>query len=231
MKPQSRLVIHAGINYIIVPPPILSNATVLAFQKAVFDNGLEFSKLDNQKNSVTIIREGPAPLQITIGTQELQIGQLLIVSPKGRLNMFIEEAEAVIKAFETVWSTSTRQIIKVDATIRQLYETTSLHAFQELWEKRLGQSSKSLAAFGRPIRGGGLRFVMDPIKEDFPVQIEVKIESFLNDTTKIFVETQFNWPLPSDLGIPYDAKGRLTRLNEYVEKEVAAFLAGETNDN
>lgn len=231
MKPQSRFVIYAGINYLVIPPPVISNAATLTFQKAILDNGLEFSKLEHQKNSVTLIRDNPVPLQIVVSTQDIQVGQLLIIAPAGPLKGFIDEAEAAIKAFETVWASPTKQIIKADATIRQLYETTSPHAFQELWEKRLGQSSQSLSAFGRPIRGGGLRFVMEPVKEDLPVQIEVKVESFLNDTTKIFVETQFNWPLPAAPGLPYDARGRLNRLNEYIEKEVGAFLAGETNDN
>jgi hypothetical protein len=227
MKPQSRHIIHAGINFLFVPAPIISPATLLAFQQAVFANGLEFEKLDNQKNGIVLIRETPSPFQISVTIQDNQIGQLLIIAPTGPLNQFIEETEAAIKAFEAVWSFPTKQIIKVDATIRQLYETTSPHAFQELWESRLGQQSQSLAAFGRPIRGGGLRFVMDPIQEEMPVQIEVKIESFLNDTTKIFVETQFNWPLPAAPGSPFDARTRLLRLNDYIEKEVAAFLTGE----
>ena len=215
----------------VVPPPVISATTRLAFQKAIMDNGLEFSKLENQKNNITLIRDNPAPLQITVGSQEMQIGQFLVIAPSGPLQQFIDESEAAIKALEAVWPVPSRQIIKVDATIRQLYETTSPHAFQELWETRLGQSSQSLAAFGRPVRGGGLRFVMDPIKEELPVQIEVKIESFLNDTTKIFVEIQFNWPLPAPPGTPFDARSRLNRLNEYVEKEVSAFLTGGKSDS
>jgi len=161
---------------------------------------------------------------------EPQVGQILVVAPnpKGSLNLFIQEMEAALKAFEAVWPAQNRQVIKSDATLRELHETTSQHAFQELWEKRLGQPTQSLAVFERPIRGGGLRFVMDPIpNEDEPVQIEVKIESFLGDTSKIFVETQFIWLKPTAPGTPIEPGERLSQMNAYIEKQVHRFLSGE----
>jgi len=158
------------------------------------------------------------------------LGQIMVIAPqpKGGLELFIKEAEAAIQAFEDVWPAEKRQIIKADATIRDLYETSSQHAFQELWENRLGQTSKALEAFGRPIRGGGLRFVLDPIPGELPVQIEVKVESFLMDTTKIFVETQYNWPVSTGPGTPFDVRERLSQMNSYIENQINAFLTGET---
>lgn len=136
--------------------------------------------------------------------------------------------EASLKAFKSVWPSDNRQIIKSDATIRALYETTSEHAFQELWEKRLNQPTQALALFERPIRGGGLRFVLEPSpNEDEPVQIEVKIESYLKDTTKIFVETQFIWIKPTAPGTPINPEKRLLLLNDYIENQVHKFLKGE----
>lgn len=228
VKPHSRFIIHIGINYFTVPPPAITNQAFLAFQQAVLTNGLEFSKVENQKNSIVLVRESPAPLQITVNALEPPVGQILVVAPqpKGSLELFIQEVEAAVRAYESVWSAQNRQIIKADATIRELYETTSRHAFQELWEERLGQPADALSAFGRPIRGGGLRFVMDPIQEDLPVQIEVKIESFLRDTSKIFVETQFTWPVPTKPAVSFEISERLTRMNSYVETQVKNFLSG-----
>jgi hypothetical protein len=143
------------------------------------------------------------------------------------MDLFIKEAEAAIEAYESVWPSPNRQIVHADATIRQLYETTSQHAFQELWENRLGQSAQTLSVFGRPIRGGGLRFVMDPVAEDLPVQIEVKIESFLRDTTKIFVETQFTWPIPSAPQSPFNLRERIEKMDSYIETHVQSFISGE----
>ena len=226
MKPQSRHIIHLGINVITIPAPIITRQSSLMFQQAILSSGLDFTKVENRENQIVLVREIPAHLQMAVSSLESQAGQLLVVSNQGPLSLFIQETEAVITAFENVWPATNRQIIKGDSTIRELYETTSDHAFQELWEKRLKQPSELLGTFGRPIRGGGLRFVMDPLpQEDDPVLIEVKIESFLQDTTKIFVETQFTWLKPTLPGSKIEAKEWLERINSYIEKEVQAFLS------
>jgi hypothetical protein len=233
MKPHSRVDIFSGINFLTIPAPVISKQTFLAFQKAILDNGLEFIRTEAPKDSIVLMRDVPYQLQVTVNMVQGSIGQLIIIAPqpKASQELFIQEAEAAIRAYEEVWPASNRQIIKADATIRSLYETTSVHAFQELWENRLGQQSKSLGAFGRPIRGGGLRFVMEPIQETMPVAIEVKIESFLNDTTKIFVETQFIWPIQTSPGSPFNVRERLASAESYIEKEVNAFLTGENKND
>ena len=231
MKLHSRYVTHLGINFITIPVPVISHQTNLLFQQAVISHGLEFIRTENPKNQIVLTRESPSPLQVTVSVLEPQVGQVLVVAPnpKVSLELFIQEAEAALEAFEEVWSAQGRQIIRCDATIRELHETTSKHAFQELWEQRLGQSSQALATFGRPIRGGGLRFVMDPLpNETEPIQIEVKIESFLRDTTKIFVESQFIWSMPTPPGTPLDVRGRLSQMNSYIQSQVYSFLSGET---
>jgi hypothetical protein len=230
MKTQSRFIIHAGINFISIPVPLVVSQTLLAFQQAVMAHGLEYNRVEAPKNTISLFRDAPYPLQIVVSAHESQqVGQLLIVTPqpKGSMDLFIKEAEAAIEAYESVWPSPNRQIVHADATIRQLYETTSQHAFQELWENRLGQSAQTLSVFGRPIRGGGLRFVMDPVAEDLPVQIEVKIESFLRDTTKIFVETQFTWPIPSAPQSPFNLRERIEKMDSYIETHVQSFISGE----
>lgn len=212
-----------------IPVPLVGSQTLLAFQQAVMAQGLEYNRVEVPKNTIQLLRDAPYPLQITVSAHEAQVGQLLIVThqPKGSLDLFIKEAEAAVQAYETVWPAPNRQIVHADSTIRQLYETTSQHAFQELWENRLGQSSETLSAFGRPIRGGGLRFVMDPVPEDLPAQIEVKIESFLSDTRRIFVETQFTWPVPSEPQSPFKIRERIEKMNAYIESHVQTFISGE----
>jgi len=229
MKTQSRVIIHAGINFMSAPAPLISQQTLLLFQQAVMTQGLEYQRVETAKNTISLFRESPSPLQILVASNEAQMGQLLITAPqpKGPLDLFIKEAEAAIQAYESVWQAPNRQLIHVDSTIRQLYETTSPHAFQELWESRLGQSSQALSVFGRPIRGGGLRFVMDPVAEELPAQIEVKIESFLADTTKIFVEMQFTWPVPAIAQASFSVKERIEAMNNYIETHVQPFLSGE----
>ena len=228
---QSRHIIHLGINFVTIPAPIITHQSLLAFQQAIISHGLDFVRVENPGRRIVLTRNDPSSLQITVGRLEAQVGQVLIVAPHPRepLDLFVQETEAALGAFEAVWPAQSRQIIRTDSTIRELRETTSMHAFQELWEKRLGQPSQALASFERPIRGGGLRFVMDPLpNEDEPVQVEVKIESFLQDTTKIYVETQFIWLKPTTPGTPFAARERLSQLNSYVENQVYAFLSGET---
>ncbi|MBE3142684.1 MAG: hypothetical protein IMZ61_02005 [Planctomycetes bacterium] len=71
---------------------------------------------------------------------------------------------------------------------------------------------------------------MDPIQEEMPAQIEVKIESFLLDTKKIFVETQFTWPMPTNPGAPFGVRERLSQMNAYIEKQVSFFMTGDSLD-
>lgn len=219
-----------GINFITIPAPLVTHQSYLAFQQAIHANGLDYVRAENPENRILVKRDTPSPLHITVNLLDQQVGQFLVVAPnpKTSLNLFIQELEASLKAFKSVWPSDNRQIIKSDATIRALYETTSEHAFQELWEKRLNQPTQALALFERPIRGGGLRFVLEPSpNEDEPVQIEVKIESYLKDTTKIFVETQFIWIKPTAPGTPINPEKRLLLLNDYIENQVHKFLKGE----
>jgi hypothetical protein len=229
MKPHSRRLIHIGLNFIIVPPPQITRQTYLLFQQAVVSQGLEYQNSEFPGNQIILVRTVPSPFQISVGTPDKQVGQVLIVAPElvTPIDTFIDETKAALAAFEDVWPTQHRQIIHGDATIRELYETTSEHAFQELWENRLGQSTQTLAAFGKPLLGGGLRFVMAPTSEEIdPVQIEVKIESWLRDSSKIFVETQFAWNSPST---QFQAAERLTEMNKYIESKVRSFITGENS--
>jgi len=186
--------------------------------------------MHQQEHRIEVVRDVPLPLQVVVSASTSQpIGQLLLVAthPERTLRYFIQETEQVVEAFEATWPASHRQIIKRDVTLRDLYETTSGHAFQELWETRLGQPTDSLAAFGGPVLGGGLRFVI-PVQPSRPAQIEVKIESYLADTSKVFVETQFTWPQPTPPGVSFDPRDRLLEVEDYIKNQVLAFILGGT---
>jgi hypothetical protein len=99
-----------------------------------------------------------------------------------------------------------------------------------LWEERLEQSAKALAIFDRPVRGGGLRFVLDPKPEDLhSSQLEVKIESYLKDSTKIYVEVQSRWQ-SSKPQSEFDVKNRLDEVQNFLGDKVHNFLSGVNND-
>lgn len=65
-----------------------------------------------------------------------------------------------------------------------------------------------------------------PLPSDDPdqAQIEVKIESFLRDTSKIYIETQFTWATPKPPGTAIDPQDLLEQVDAYVEREVTSFV-------
>lgn len=230
MKPGSRKLIYVGINFVISPPPVINPESFLKFQEALISHSVDFTESSRQEQQYEHrieISRGTPPLRIVvIASTKQPIGQLLILAPNPArsVDYFIQETEQITEAFVETWETSHRQIMKRDVTIRDLYEATSDHAFQELWEERLGQSIDSLATFG-PIQGGGLRFVIPPQPER-PSQIEIKIESYLKDSSKIFVENQFTWPTPTQPGMSFNPKTFLLEAENYAKNQVLSFIRG-----
>jgi len=222
---------HLGINYIVSSLPKIDKTHYLNFQRSLVDEGIDFDS-SGDKPEIHVLRKSP-PLKVQIfNLREAPVGQLLIVAPlPNRLpDEFGKEAEAIVRAFNKTWEQS-NQILACDSTIRYLYETSSEHAFQELWETRLGQSEKSLAVLGRNVLGGGIRFVMPPMPgEGDPTEVEVKIESFLHDTKKIFVEVVFKWLQPKPPGSLFDPIGRLKIVDAYIENEVRNFITEGHDD-
>jgi hypothetical protein len=229
---DSRQIIHMGINYHTVPMPAIDQQNNLRFQQFLLKTGVDITSGRIEQNSIVIERPAPRPLiiQMIVQAARPNIGQVLIVAPTSQqpLQQFINEVGAALDAFEQAWPSPNRQILACDVTLRCLYESTSDHAFQEIWEKRLSQPPDSLKALNRNVLGGGLRFVMPPQAGDpEPVQIELKIESFLRNTKKVFIETQFLWPGPKPPGAAFSPEDRLRQVNEYIEKHVHAFMRGD----
>ncbi|MBN1579217.1 MAG: hypothetical protein JXA89_00845 [Anaerolineae bacterium] len=234
MKAESRRFIHMGINYVTLPNPQIDQQASLTFQSALLSAGIDFTTIELSENQIKVLRKSPLPIEIRVmtkATQPKSFGQILVLAPDPyrALNNYSSEVEAVLEAFAQAWPAPNRQILSCDVTLRCLYPSTSEHAFQELWEQRLHRPQSSLARLGRPVLGGGLRFVMPPqAGEPEPTQIEVKIESFLQDAKKIFIETRFLWPEARPVGTPFGATARLEQVNAYILNEVQAFMTDDT---
>jgi hypothetical protein len=230
MLRNSRQTIHMGINFVVARTPTISAQTNLKFQQSLIERGIEFVNVTSLPQEIVVERRAPTPLQIKVkATQPPAIGQLLVLAPQSEsgLRLFVKEAEAVIEAFHATWPTK-RQIISTDVTLRDLYESSAEHAFQELWESLLGQPEDSLSILGWSIGGGGLRFVVPPKLDDpEPVEIQLRIESFLRDTKKIWVETVFKWMQPMPPGTPMDPNSRLSQVDKYIEGSVIPFIMRE----
>ncbi|MCL4506675.1 MAG: hypothetical protein M1434_13170 [Chloroflexi bacterium] len=229
MNTETRETVYMGINFVFTPRPILSKQSQVRFQGALLEAGIEFTKGEfPNENEMLIIRDGPSPLHIRVAVMQPAFGQLMVIMPSAgsTIEMFVKETEAVIMAYGQTWPPP-KQVLNSDATFRDLFEATQDHAFQELWEKRLGQQQETLNILGRKVLGGGLRLVMPPQPDDpVPTQIELKIESFLQDSHKFFVETSFTWPQPMQPGIDLDPKVKLKQLDEYIENNVLNFALG-----
>jgi hypothetical protein len=230
VNPESRITIHMGINFIVSPIPTINKQSNLNFQHSLTTQGIDFAKVEFKEREIVVAREAPTRLEVKVAAlAPSPVGQFLILAPypERPLDLFIKEAEAIVRAFDSTWPAKSRQVISCDATLRDLFESSGEHAFQELWETHLHQPPDSLAVLGRPVLGGGLRFVMPPQPDEpKPVQIEVKIESFLRDTKKIYVETQFKWPQPMPPGEPLSPSNRLKQVDKYIEDEVVSFIMG-----
>ena len=80
----------------------------------------------------------------------------------------------------------------------------------------------------RPVAGGGLRLMMPPhsVEGAAPVSIELRVESFLRETNKMFVETVFTWPQPrivtEEQG--FEAQRLMEEIENFAANELWDFI-------
>lgn len=236
---ESRKRIHIGVNFILTHMPVVDRQLSLDFQTTLYDAGINYDDVQLDEQNLRIIRRKPqAPFEIRlINVQQPQpqmaMGQLLIIDvfPDRPMASFTEEAEKITEAFQSV-SPFPRQVLSKDVTLRDLYSTGGVHAFQALWEDVLGQEVDTIERLGRPVQGGGLRFVMPPRPEDTePVVIELKIESYLKDSSKLFIEVQATWPQPTPAGTGLSATPLLRFADEYITDITLDFLGVKNHEN
>ncbi|MBW8016849.1 MAG: hypothetical protein FVQ82_11730 [Planctomycetes bacterium] len=227
---QSKTSIHFSMSYAFAMPWSPEKSKTLDFQKALLDNGLEFSQINTTAKQFTLFRAEHSPLRVVVESNGPQVCSLHVVAqnPTCDLDMFTMDASAVCSAFMQTWPADQYQVVRRAAKIHHLYSCNT-HAFGYLWEKRLGQSPGDFKALGgRPVAGGGLRLVMPPtnIEGQQPNSIEVRIESFMRETTKLFIETAIVWPKPTILqkDEKLDPQSLMQQTEDYATNEVWNFL-------
>lgn len=227
---QSKTSIHFSLSYAFAMKWAPDKNKNLDFQKALLDNGLEFSQINTTPKQFTLFRADQSPLRVVIESNGPQVCSLHAVSqnPTCDLSIFTMDAAAVCSAFMQTWTAEQYQVVRQAAKIHHLYSCNT-HAFGYLWEKRLGQSPGDFKALGdRPVAGGGLRLVMPPanIEGQEPNSIEVRIESFMRETNKLFIETAIVWPKPTVIqkGEKLDPQALMQQTEDYATNEVWNFL-------
>lgn len=231
MLEHTRQSIHYGVGCVFTPQPVCDAGHALDFQQSLAEEGLSFTSTNTPPGAIVLIRSSP-PLEIRVQQPGPALGSLAAIAsgPQiAHLDVFKEEAEGTFEAFARVWEGSL-QVIQREVTLRHLYDVADEHSFRFLWEQRLRRSEAELGAFGRRVLGGGLRFVIPPTapESDEP-NVEVKVESFLTNPKKLFVEVQLKWHRP----VPYSEIDTATLLkdsDDYATNEVVAFISEGQED-
>lgn len=227
---ESKTSIHFGIQFLLAGVVLPDRQTILEFEKRLLEAGVEFSQRSARPNGFSLIRQEGSGLQVSLETAGPQVLQLQIVAanPQCDLEMFGRDADAVTESYQKISRTHPLQVLTTSVCLRHLYSVQG-HAFQYLWEKRLGQSKddfKSLA--GRPVAGGGLRLVLPAhqIGEQEPASIELRMESFMREPDKMFIEIVHGWPRPRTIGQGqgFDSSRYLIMTEEFAANEVWNFL-------
>jgi hypothetical protein len=219
--------IHFGVNFVFAPAPALDPPSAFTFLRNLQDEGVDFPSFNRSATSLSFIRaENPLDLQLNIVGP--QVAQLLLRAqfPKTGLETFNKEGAAVCKAYLKTWDRPAQFVVR-DAAIHRLYSCDDCdHAFRYIWEHLLGQRIDDTDYFGKPLWGGGLRFVMPATPQDKPepTGAEVKIESFLPDTSKLFVETHLTWPTPVQEDMFEKCSELMDRVEEYIKTRVLAYV-------
>lgn len=228
LDPKTCQTIYAGVNYVFAPAPALSsNEAFLQFQSALARHGLSFDRAGRGEAEWSLNRFKP-PLNVLAKVPEPRgpIGQVMVTSEwiEQGLDALSDETSTVYDAVFEVWP-GPKQVVARDATIRQLYDAGGIPAFTYLWEHRLGQQGGQLAFLSRPVSGGGIRLFLppEPTASD-PIQGEVKIESFLRDPRKLFVEVTLAWPKPEPPTDRFEPRRILSEVESFANSDVREFL-------
>ena len=234
MLKNSERVIHIGLNYVVAPKKPLTMDEKLSFQKELSLVGLEAEKAVKKEGGIGIkaFYEG-IPVVIETFMNSANTGQLLIVMPKNPNSaLFPKIADAVGEIYLKLFSDPKPHVFPArDGCIRKLYDCSAEypHAFKYIWEKMLGKSSRDLSVLGKPIAGGGLRFVMPPSNDD-PVEAQVKIESFLPDPKQLWVECTMKWLQPEKIGEGLRASELYRHINDFIDEKVLGLMLPHSHD-
>lgn len=225
---ESQQSIYLNVSYVIAKEWPSDTIKRLDFQRLLAQNQLDLPQTTVGLRDFTFVRTEQSPLWVKVASLGPRVSSISITSeyPVHSLELFCKEADAICDAYRETYLKEQCQILQCGVKIQHLYSCQN-HAFKYLWEGRLGQAPQDFHHLGRPVLGGGLRLFMPPTSKDTePVQIEVKIESFLRESQKMFIETVFVWPQPRLLpkNQKFDPTIRLTEVEKYATSEVWEFI-------
>ena len=106
----------------------------------------------------------------------------------------------------------------------------------------MNMNPKSLAPLARPLHGLGLRLFLPPYnvetesgdsKQHEDWSLNVKIESWLADPSKLFLEAEGNWQEPKDMteDTASDAVSRLASVSTFMQDNLLRYLVQDEDEN
>jgi hypothetical protein len=228
---QSKTTILYQVNFLVAQGGVIDETTSLQLQKALVDEGLTFNKTEQSGGRILLRRDEPSKLQIVLESPGQGVNSLSITAPNAafEIETFIRQGQAGVRGYQEVFANERYQVLRTGAKVQQLYSTNT-HAFKYIWEGRLGRSKDDFGALGgRPVAGGGVRLVLPPQQgQERPDAIEIRIESYFKEPSKVFVETGLTHPQPMmmDRQAGFGLEGILKKLDGYASNEVWQFLSG-----
>lgn len=201
MIEQSRQTIQFTVGFLIGPALTLDEERIAAFRARLEEEDIRFDHFEHVDSTVVLARNAPSSLQVQIvsgqvgnAAEPVPVTQIVIAtvvgqeSPVAAVAEFAEAAHEVTDVARDLWP-EMEYVLGWNTGVRSLFAASTEHSFQYLWEQRLGQDTQELSVFGRPILGGGLRLMFPPGQaEGDQYQAEVRVESFLEDVRRLYVE-------------------------------------------
>ena len=221
---RGKKALHYGVGCTVAPMALGGSVKAREFEGELASAGLEFDKKETLPNGFVFVRtKNDKNLELRVVAPGPQVGQIVLLAPNPGVafGAFGREAERACKAMVKVWP-SVKTVVLREGTIRHLYDVEGEHAFKFLWEERLGQKSEDLSVFGG-VLGGGIRLVVPPTREK-PTQLNIRVESYLKDSRKLFVEVQCHWPSPVPAEEGLKPLELLEEVDKVIDTQVTKFI-------
>ncbi|HEX2189608.1 MAG TPA: hypothetical protein VHG51_11950 [Longimicrobiaceae bacterium] len=238
MIEHSRQTIQFNVGFLVGPALELDEQRFAAFRSRLEEEDIRFEHAEQGDSTAVLTRLSPSSLQVQLasgqaggGPEPVPVTQVVVATaigqdvPVASVADFADAAHEVTDVLRDVWP-EIEFVLGWNAGVRALFAASTEHSFQYLWEQRLRQPTEELSVFGRPVLGGGLRLVFPPVQEEGEQhQAEVRVESFLEDVRRIYVEVNLASGSPEPVSA-MNPTALVQATEEFLVGRVLPFLGG-----
>lgn len=213
MIEESRQTLQLSVGFLVAPALELSDERFAALRSRLDEEGIRFEQAEQQDNAVFLLRQQPSTLHVQVtngslpGPEAPPVTQFVVVTAVSQEaaasspTEFADVAHEITDIARDVWP-EMEHVLGWSTALRAIFASSTEHSFQYLWEQRLGQPADSLALFARPIVGGGMRVLLAPgAGPDEQFQVEIKVESLLEDPRQLYLELDLGSTAPGPMSL------------------------------